>query len=164
MVESSVNSPRRMLSLSRERASVSILDDEREGGFGSSNKQGAKPSEVYGFVGSISTIVAIGLFFLWAYLPEPWLHILGITYYPSRYWALAIPAYAMVTIVFVVAFYLSLNRVATVPPASWNSLFDEHTRNASRIKSAHPSTGGEHPIDPISDIPITEVNVNMFGS
>jgi phosphatidylinositol glycan class P protein len=41
--------------------------------------------EVYGFVGSISTIVATGLFFLWAYLPEPWLHYLGITYYPSRF-------------------------------------------------------------------------------
>jgi len=48
-----------MLSLSRERAFVSILDDEKEGRFALSNKQGAKLLEVYGFVGSISTIVAV---------------------------------------------------------------------------------------------------------
>jgi hypothetical protein len=60
MVDSSANSPRRMLFLSRERAFVSILDDEKEGRFALSNKQGAKLLEVYGFVGSISTIVAAG--------------------------------------------------------------------------------------------------------
>ncbi|WMV11076.1 hypothetical protein MTR67_004461 [Solanum verrucosum] len=64
-----------------------------------------KTSEVYGFVGSITTVVAtdslaflemlvprhhqyldIGqiLFLVWAYLPEHWLHSLGIDYYPSR--------------------------------------------------------------------------------
>ncbi|KAH9307822.1 hypothetical protein KI387_035733, partial [Taxus chinensis] len=123
MVDSSVNSPRRMLSLSRERAFVSILDDEKDGKTILSNKQGAKTSEVYGFVGSISTIVVIGLIFLWAYFPEPWLHYLGITYYPSRYWALAIPTYALVTIIFVITFYLSLNCMATVPTTSWSSLF-----------------------------------------
>lgn len=46
MVDSSANSPRRMLSLSRERAFVSILDDEKEGRFALSNKQGAKLLEV----------------------------------------------------------------------------------------------------------------------
>lgn len=163
MVDSSANSPRRMLSLSRERAFVSILDDEKEGRFALSNKQGAKLLEVYGFVGSISTIVAAGLFFLWAYLPEPWLHYLGITYYPSRYWALAIPTYVMVTIIFIILFYLGLNYMATVPSTSWNSLFDDHTRDASRILSAHAFIDGEHPIDPISDIPITEVNASLYG-
>lgn len=57
MVDSSTNSPSRMLSLSRERAFVSILDDEKEDRFSLSNKQGAKLLEVYGFMGSISTIV-----------------------------------------------------------------------------------------------------------
>ena len=53
---SSVASPRRALSISREKASVFILAE----GEGDRNKQGAKPAEVYGFVGSISTIVATG--------------------------------------------------------------------------------------------------------
>lgn len=59
----SVNSPRRTLSLSKQRrASVSFIDpDDKNSGFGLSGDHGPKPSEVYGFVGSISTVVASGL-------------------------------------------------------------------------------------------------------
>lgn len=61
MADSSVNSPRRMLSLSKERASVSLLDpDEKASAFAVSQEHGPKPSEVYGFVGSISAVVATG--------------------------------------------------------------------------------------------------------
>lgn len=61
----SVNSPRRTLSLSRQRrATVSFPDpNDRNSGFGLSgdHDHGPKPSEVYGFVGSITTVVASGL-------------------------------------------------------------------------------------------------------
>lgn len=59
----SVNSPRRTLSLSRKRrATVSFLDsDDKKSGSGLSGDHGPKPSEVYGFVGSITTVVASGL-------------------------------------------------------------------------------------------------------
>lgn len=59
----SVSSPRRILSLSKKkRASVSFSDpDDKASGFGLSGEHGPKPSEVYGFVGSITTIVATGL-------------------------------------------------------------------------------------------------------
>lgn len=155
---SSVASPRRTLSVSRDRASVFILGE----GEGDRSKQGAKPAEVYGFVGSISTIVGAVLFFGWAYLPESWLYSMGITYYPSRYWAVAFPAYAMMLIVFVCVVYTSLNYIATIPPDSWNSLCDEFTR-APVTFSANDLSQNERPIDPISDIPITEVNLLMFG-
>lgn len=58
----SVSSPRRILSLSKKkRASVSFSDpDDKASGFGLSGEHGPKPSEVYGFVGSITTVVATG--------------------------------------------------------------------------------------------------------
>lgn len=59
MLDLSVSSPRCMLSLGRERACFSILDDEKDGKGGLSNKQGVNTSVVYGFAGSIPTIVAI---------------------------------------------------------------------------------------------------------
>jgi len=62
----SVNSPRRTLSLSRKRrATVSFLDfdDKNNSTSGLSADHGPKPSEVYGFVGSIITVVATGFFF-----------------------------------------------------------------------------------------------------
>lgn len=58
----SVSSPRRTHSLSKKRrVTVSSLDaDEKAPGFGVSGEHGPKPSEVYGFVGSITTVVATG--------------------------------------------------------------------------------------------------------
>lgn len=50
-------SPKRAaLSLSRDGASLSLRDTVHTQGA----KQGAKPTEVYGFVGAISTLVAFG--------------------------------------------------------------------------------------------------------
>ena len=58
----SVSSPRRVLSFKRSRATVSVLDpDEKSSGFGLSGDHGPKPSEVYGFVGSITTVIATGM-------------------------------------------------------------------------------------------------------
>ncbi|KAL6954962.1 hypothetical protein U1Q18_043917 [Sarracenia purpurea var. burkii] len=56
----SVNSPRRVLSLSGKRTETLLFTepDDKASGFGASGEHGPKPSEVYGFVGSISTVVA----------------------------------------------------------------------------------------------------------
>ncbi|MBA0646469.1 hypothetical protein Gotri_013132, partial [Gossypium trilobum] len=58
----SVNSPRTILSFSKRgrttTASVSFVDPNDEKS--NSGEHGPKPSEVYGFVGSITTVVATG--------------------------------------------------------------------------------------------------------
>jgi len=48
----------------RRKATVSFpdLDDKAASGFGVSGDHGTKSSEVYGFVGSITTVVATGVF------------------------------------------------------------------------------------------------------
>ncbi|XP_010056485.2 phosphatidylinositol N-acetylglucosaminyltransferase subunit P isoform X1 [Eucalyptus grandis] len=158
----SVSSPRRILSLSKKkRASVSFSDpDDKASGFGLSGEHGPKPSEVYGFVGSITTVVATVIFFTWAYVPEHWLHAVGIYYYPSRYWALAVPTYIVVTVALALAFYIGLNFLSTPPPTSLNTLFDEFTRDPSIFGPL--GEGDELPIEPLSDIPINEINRLMF--
>ena len=45
------------------------------------------------------------LFMLWAYTPEAVLEAHGVTYYPSKYWAVALPAWACATVVFVYWLY-----------------------------------------------------------
>ncbi|KAG8391441.1 hypothetical protein BUALT_Bualt01G0188100 [Buddleja alternifolia] len=161
----SVNSPRRILSFSRNRrANVSFqdADDRSPTGFGVSGDHGPKPSEVYGFVGSITTVVTTVLFLTWAYVPDCWLHSVGIYYYPSRYWALAVPTYLMVTIVLAIGFYIGLNFMATPPPTSLYSMFDEHSREPL---CGVPSTDDdEQPIEPISDIGINQINDIMFNN
>ena len=62
----SVNSPRRILVLSKQRrATLSFPDpDDEFSRFGVAGEHGPKPAEVYGFVGSISTVVATVIFLL----------------------------------------------------------------------------------------------------
>ncbi|KAK3008184.1 hypothetical protein RJ639_014508 [Escallonia herrerae] len=171
----SVSSPRRVLSFSKNRrATVSFPDsDEKASKFHLSRDHGPNPSEVYGFVGAISTVVVTGvclldyfllsvMFLVWAYFPDHWLHSVGIFYYPSRYWALAVPACTMVTVVMAVVFYIGLNFMATPPPTSFNTIFDEFTRESL---SFAPSVGeDEQAIEPISDIGISQINELMLSN
>ncbi|XP_002990996.2 phosphatidylinositol N-acetylglucosaminyltransferase subunit P [Selaginella moellendorffii] len=117
--------------------------------------QGTKPAEVYAFVGAISTIVAFGVYVIWAYLPEPWLHYLGITYYPDRYWAVVVPGLFMLAIPFTLLTYVSLNHLATPPASSFNTLFDDHTREPVVV-------AGGQAIQPIGDLSLVQVNRAMF--
>ncbi|XP_047983609.1 uncharacterized protein LOC125224275 [Salvia hispanica] len=107
----SVNSPpRQILSFSKIRTanvSFSDADHHSETEFSVSGEHDPKLSEVYGFVGSITTFVFTGpihlllsnnhplylfpftratvIFIVWAYVPDHWLHSIGIYYYPSRF-------------------------------------------------------------------------------
>ncbi|KAL8108761.1 phosphatidylinositol N-acetylglucosaminyltransferase subunit P-like isoform X2 [Apium graveolens] len=158
----SVNSPRRILSLSRNRrAAVFFQGPDQRHSSSSDRHGGPKPSEVYGFVGSITTVVALVVFLVWAYVPEYWLHTVGIYYYPSRYWAIAAPTYAMVTLVLVIGFYIGINFMVTPPPTSFNTIFDEYSRNP--VSSVHLTYKDEPPIPPMFDINISEINDAMFN-
>ncbi|KAI5647570.1 hypothetical protein M9H77_33575 [Catharanthus roseus] len=157
----SVDSPRRTLSFSKNRKGTVSFPDDKASGFGVSGEHGPKPLEVYGFVGSITTVVAAVMFFIWAYVPENWLHSVGIFYYPSKYWALAVPAYLMVTIVLAIVLYIGLNFMATPPPTSFSIMFDDFTREP--LISIPSMDGDDQPIEPISDIGINKINQIMFN-
>ncbi|KAJ6878944.1 LOW QUALITY PROTEIN: hypothetical protein NC652_032476 [Populus alba x Populus x berolinensis] len=119
-------SPRRVLSFSKRRkATVSFPDpdDKAASGFGVSGDHGTKSSEVYGFVGSITTVVATVIFLVWAYVPENWLHTIGIFCYSYKYRALAVPTNAMLTILLALLFYVGLNSMSAPPPSSLNAIF-----------------------------------------
>ncbi|CAL9236180.1 unnamed protein product [Arabidopsis halleri] len=162
----SVSSPRRVLSFSKrkkQKPGFQDTDSTRSSPFRASEVHGPKPSEVYGFVGSISTVVATVIFLIWAYVPDKLLESIGIHYYPSRYWVLAMPTYLMVTLMLALAFYIGLNFIATPPPTSLNTLFDEYSREPGEF-DAGMEEGEDRPIDPISDIDITRINDLMFNS
>ena len=61
----------------------------------------ASSVEVYGFAGWIASAVAFVAFVAWAVLPERALHAVGITYYPSKHWALAIPLWLVLLVTYV---------------------------------------------------------------
>jgi len=65
--------------------------------------------EYYGFALYLASSAAFIMYLLWAYLPSPLLHQLGIYYYPNRWWALAVPAWLVVGVVWIYIALASYN-------------------------------------------------------
>ena len=80
-----VRSPRQTVSLIRNRRPHRNWAPSTRSSSLAARDHGPKPSEVYGFVGSITTVIATTVYLAWAYTPEPVLRSVGITYYPSKY-------------------------------------------------------------------------------
>ncbi|KAF8660440.1 hypothetical protein HU200_058025 [Digitaria exilis] len=155
-----VRSPRQTVSLIRNRRPHRDWGKSSRPPSFAAHDHGPKPSEVYGFVGSITTVIATAVYLAWAYTPEPALRSLGITYYPSKYWALAAPSFVIVAVALSMGIYMGLNFVATPPPTSFNTIFDENSRERMTFS---PAMEEERPIEPISDISIDQINNLMFG-
>ncbi|KAG2543601.1 phosphatidylinositol N-acetylglucosaminyltransferase subunit P-like [Panicum virgatum] len=155
-----VHSPRQTVSRLRRRRAHRDWDPSSGSPSFAARDHGPKPSEVYGFVGSITTVIATAVYLAWAYTPEPCLRSLGITYYPSKYWALAVPSFVIVAVALSMVIYMGLNFLATPPPTSFSTIFDENSRE--RIVFS-PALEEEKPIDPISDISVVQTNNLMFG-
>ncbi|MCJ1284340.1 hypothetical protein MMC26_003671 [Xylographa opegraphella] len=82
--------------------------------------------EYYGFVLYVGSSVGFVMYVLWAYLPSPFLHQLGIDYYPNRWWALAIPAELVVLIVYIYVALAGYNTgTLTLPLCSVENIVDE---------------------------------------
>lgn len=81
--------------------------------------------EYYGFVLYLFSSLAFLIYLLWAYLPSPFLHVLGIYYYPNRWWALAVPAFLVMTVVYIfVALALYNTEMLTLPLGDVETVVD----------------------------------------
>lgn len=82
--------------------------------------------EYYGFALYLASSAAFLLYLLWAYLPSPFLHRLGLYYYPNRWWALAIPAWLVIVILYIYVALASYNtQYLTQPLSSIKNVVDE---------------------------------------
>jgi phosphatidylinositol glycan class P protein len=82
--------------------------------------------EYYGFALYLASSVAFLMYVLWAYLPSPFLHQLGIYYYPNRWWALAIPAWLVVLVMYIYVALASYNTGSlTLAMANIENFVDE---------------------------------------
>ncbi|KAH6619279.1 PIG-P-domain-containing protein [Chaetomium sp. MPI-SDFR-AT-0129] len=82
--------------------------------------------EYYGFVLYLLSSLVFLVYLLWSYLPSPFLHALGIYYYPNRWWSLAIPSFLVMLLVYIyVALALYNVEILTLPLESVETVVDE---------------------------------------
>ncbi|EXJ93614.1 hypothetical protein A1O1_02006 [Capronia coronata CBS 617.96] len=99
--------------------------------------------EYYGFVLYLASSLAFLFYILWSYLPSPFLHALGITYYPNRWWSLAIPAWIVMLLVYIYVALLSYNvEYLTLPLDSLECMVDEAANVAILDESGRVRKGG----------------------
>jgi len=139
----------------RAKHQVGVMHDQRP-----RTQAGATSVEVCGFVGWTSTAVAYVLFLLWAYIPEETLQKVGVTYYPSKYWAIALPAWACVAVVTAYLAYKSCNCLVVCSRHTLNAHTDDKARRPEDMLKQHHATS----IPPLMDLPIDKVSEALhFG-
>ncbi|KAJ2552246.1 hypothetical protein EV175_003392 [Coemansia sp. RSA 1933] len=118
--------------------------------------------EYYGFVVYMVSMASFVVYLAWAYLPDSALEAMGISYYPDRYWALALPAWWLTAVGFILLFNVATNMYNTPLLSSLDNITDPHS-NISDIADATgfvcDEIGG---IPPISDLPITLANKCLY--
>lgn len=115
-----------------------------------------RPRSVYGYALYIGSNMLFFLYLVWAVVPEQFLHEkLGLTYWPLKYWAIAIPIWALTAVaVFVFIIYPAINMLMTPNIDDIKTITDQY----SLVQSEHVPGG----IPPVSDIPITDVCRKLY--
>ena len=112
---------------------------------------------LYGFVAWIGTHICYAMFILWAYLPERALQELGVTYYPNKYWAVALPCHALVSVFAIFVFHWFYHAMRVPPLESFSNLVDEYTqRRRVAGVSRHRSRGRPACLDASSRMKIAK--------
>jgi len=116
-------------------------------------------TEMYGFVSWILSAVCYLCYLLWAYIPDGWLDALGILYRPSKYWAVAIPAWLCSTLSAYWMGAIALSLVNTQALDSEFAVSDNQSKPevTSLQQAQHPAM-----IPAIGDIPISTINQVLY--
>eukprot|EP00457_Paulinella_chromatophora_P007289 gb/GEZN01007312.1/.p1 GENE.gb/GEZN01007312.1/~~gb/GEZN01007312.1/.p1 ORF type:complete len:308 (-),score=37.55 gb/GEZN01007312.1/:521-1444(-) len=120
-----------------------------------------RPSEIYGFVLWISVAIGYILFVGWAFIPDDVLFSMGVTYSPSKYWALVIPAWILVALLFLCTFYSAYNLASTNPLHSIHTVSDQYTRYMDKTERQQLLLVDDSVPD-AADLPIQTVNMLLY--
>lgn len=111
---------------------------------------------IYGFVLYLTAYVVFVVYIVWAYVPDAWLDAIGLTYWPQKYWAVAIPCYLCVVWLLAYPAYFGYILLCTAPLDSADLLTDDF----SQVPSDEDLPEGSNP--PLADIHISEVSRMLY--
>ncbi|CAI8012620.1 Phosphatidylinositol N-acetylglucosaminyltransferase subunit P [Geodia barretti] len=111
---------------------------------------------VCGFALWLVSFLALGVFLMWAFVPDTWLTAIGFSYLPHKYWAVAFPSFVIVSALVGVVMYAGLNCMMVVPFNDPRSVQDP----CPQFPSSSPSQ--PHSIPPLRDLDISQVNRVLY--
>ena len=130
-----------------------------------SSKQDPGPSPsraVFGFALYLACRCTFGIYLIWAFVPDYYLHECGLTIFPQKYWALALPVHLCVTLaLFAFLIYPGLNM--TLSP-NWSSVhsYKDCYSLPSKDSSYRFYTDNLSPIPTVADLDIRDVCKTLF--
>lgn len=109
-----------------------LSDDELEVAARATRASPKVPTyEYYGFVLYLFSSASFLVYLLWSYLPSPFLHALGIYYYPNRWWSLAVPAFLVMALVYLFVALAAYNTgYLTAPMGAVETIVDDAAKIA----------------------------------
>jgi len=112
---------------------------------------------IYGFVLYLASFVGFATYIIWAYIPDSWLHSVGLTYWPQKYWAVAVPVYLCTTIILAYFAYIGLIFLKTAPITDISTITDDKAFYTCEINKNHEG------LPPLRDLDISSVNHLLYS-
>lgn len=124
-------------------------------------EQGGHQKAISGFILWLLTILGLLIFIVWSGLEEPTLHRFQFTYYPDKYWGVALPALFVMSFIFYVTTYFLMYMRNTKPLTDAFCITDNDTRATSKVTLGSLSEA-QASVPPIADIPVPVTSKIFF--
>mmetsp|Transcript_37549 Transcript_37549/g.70000 ORF Transcript_37549/g.70000 Transcript_37549/m.70000 type:complete len:124 (+) Transcript_37549:71-442(+) len=113
-------------------------------------------TEAQSFASYLASHLAFSAWLVWVMTPDATLQSWGMTYYPDKWWGLALPIFVVPLALFVFFTYNALNMMATCPLDSVNMYRDDSTPVTEELFS-EPGD-----IPDLQDVAVSTVNRSVF--
>ncbi|CAF0872204.1 unnamed protein product [Rotaria sordida] len=114
---------------------------------------------IIGFFLYVASIFTFIIYLLWAYLPNNWFENIGITYYPHKYWSIAIAILVVTLLIGIVLVNCLVNSLSVPSLDSMKLIQDRHTRKKMNVKNLNTDA-----IPPVCDLDLSFVNQVLYSS
>ncbi|KAG0673515.1 hypothetical protein C6P40_003411 [Pichia californica] len=125
-------------------------------------------AEYKGFASYVISCIFLFVWICWSFLPDRVLNQLGVYYYPSRWWALAIPSYVLVVMMYMyIAIALYDIELLTLPLNDNRNIVDDSGIVVTQLKNFKPSDMDRYLSNGTSgvwDLPISVVNHILYSN
>lgn len=112
---------------------------------------------IYGYVLFLVSLVCLILYHMWAFIPTTIIQSIGITYIPSKYWAISLPVFVVMLItLFAIFLYPAINLLLTPSLDHCSTVYDVH------FNKCNLNDPVEKGIPPITDLPLDWVCRQLY--